>query len=238
MGLDHPLDIALNMSYTETGRMRRSEDTVEGPKAFAEKRKPNWKGRYLATGRSDLAAQSDPLLRLRREPPRHYARLLDLDTAQLFFVVWVMKVPSCGVTFVLLHVGHLTLAFSLSEMVMVSSNGFLHFLHMNSYLGMVILPDQSSSRRAHPARRSKIRMHRVGIEVAGPVGTCARAPPPPSRLPDQEHLIVPADALSNFQCHLSAAQRLLHWAAFHLERLHGLRELARPTRDPDVIADV
>ncbi len=45
MGLDHPLDVALNMSYTETGRMRRSEDTVEGPKAFAEKRKPNWKGR-------------------------------------------------------------------------------------------------------------------------------------------------------------------------------------------------
>lgn len=49
--------------------------------------------------------------------------------AQLFFDVWVMKVPSCGVTFVLLQVGHLTLAFSLSEMVMVSSNSFWHFSH-------------------------------------------------------------------------------------------------------------
>jgi 1,4-dihydroxy-2-naphthoyl-CoA synthase len=25
--------------------MRRSEDTVEGPRAFAEKRKPNWQAR-------------------------------------------------------------------------------------------------------------------------------------------------------------------------------------------------
>jgi dehydration protein DpgD len=45
MGLGHPLDVALNMNYTEVARMRRSEDTVEGPRAFAEKRKPNWKGR-------------------------------------------------------------------------------------------------------------------------------------------------------------------------------------------------
>ena len=45
MGLGHPLDIALKLNYTEAERMRRSEDTVEGPRAFAEKRKPNWKAR-------------------------------------------------------------------------------------------------------------------------------------------------------------------------------------------------
>jgi len=45
MGLDHPLDIALNMNYTEALRMRYSEDTVEGPRAFAEKRPPNWQAR-------------------------------------------------------------------------------------------------------------------------------------------------------------------------------------------------
>lgn len=45
MGLGHPLDIALNLEYTHSTVMRRSEDIVEGPKAFAEKRKPNWKGR-------------------------------------------------------------------------------------------------------------------------------------------------------------------------------------------------
>jgi len=45
MGLGHPIDIALAMNYTELTRMRRSEDTVEGPRAFAEKRKPNWQAR-------------------------------------------------------------------------------------------------------------------------------------------------------------------------------------------------
>ena len=45
MGLGQPLDAALAMNYTEAVRMRRSEDTVEGPRAFAEKRKPNWLAR-------------------------------------------------------------------------------------------------------------------------------------------------------------------------------------------------
>jgi dehydration protein DpgD len=44
-GLGHPLDIALNLQFPEAEAMRRSEDTVEGPRAFAEKRKPNWKAR-------------------------------------------------------------------------------------------------------------------------------------------------------------------------------------------------
>jgi dehydration protein DpgD len=43
MGLGQPLDVALRMGFTEAERMRRSEDMVEGPRAFAEKRKPNWK---------------------------------------------------------------------------------------------------------------------------------------------------------------------------------------------------
>jgi enoyl-CoA hydratase/carnithine racemase len=45
MGLGHPLEIALHLNYTEVTKMRRSEDTVEGPRAFAEKRKPNWQAR-------------------------------------------------------------------------------------------------------------------------------------------------------------------------------------------------
>ncbi len=44
-GLGHPLDIALNLQFVGVETLRRSEDTVEGPRAFAEKRKPNWKGR-------------------------------------------------------------------------------------------------------------------------------------------------------------------------------------------------
>jgi len=39
------LDIALKLNYIEAERMWRSEDTIEGPRAFAQKRKPSWKGR-------------------------------------------------------------------------------------------------------------------------------------------------------------------------------------------------
>ena len=41
--------------------------------------------------------------------------------------VCAMKPPSCGTTFALLHCGHLTFAFSRLDMVMISSNRFLHF---------------------------------------------------------------------------------------------------------------
>lgn len=43
-GLDWPLEIAMSRSYTEYQRAMASEDFIEGPRAFAEKRKPNWKG--------------------------------------------------------------------------------------------------------------------------------------------------------------------------------------------------
>jgi enoyl-CoA hydratase/carnithine racemase len=45
MGLGHPVDLALRMTYTEAEKMRRSEDTIEGPRAFAEKRTPRWQAR-------------------------------------------------------------------------------------------------------------------------------------------------------------------------------------------------
>src|SRR5262249_23309087 len=49
-----------------------------------------------------------------------------------FFFVCAMKPPSCGVTFVPLHVGHFGFVFSRSEMVTVSSKGLLHFSQRNS----------------------------------------------------------------------------------------------------------
>ena len=33
------------MNYTEVLRMLYSEDAIEGPRAFAEKRKPGWQAR-------------------------------------------------------------------------------------------------------------------------------------------------------------------------------------------------
>jgi crotonobetainyl-CoA hydratase len=45
--LDNPvLETSMrNPRYPAYVALLNSEDTIEGPKAFAEKRKPNWKGR-------------------------------------------------------------------------------------------------------------------------------------------------------------------------------------------------
>ena len=44
-GLESTLDVAINREYSEFRRARDSEDFVEGPRAFAAKRKPIWKGK-------------------------------------------------------------------------------------------------------------------------------------------------------------------------------------------------
>jgi enoyl-CoA hydratase/carnithine racemase len=44
-GLNLPLEAAMNNSYYLDQMMRHSEDYIEGPKAFAENREPQWKGR-------------------------------------------------------------------------------------------------------------------------------------------------------------------------------------------------
>lgn len=44
-GLGYPLDVAQRMQYEWAARSAESEDRLEGPRAFAEKRTPQWKGR-------------------------------------------------------------------------------------------------------------------------------------------------------------------------------------------------
>ena len=44
-GLDRPLEVAMAARYDEVIRMVKSEDFIEGPRAFAEKRPPSWKAR-------------------------------------------------------------------------------------------------------------------------------------------------------------------------------------------------
>ena len=45
LGFDKPLSEAFHFDYPAVRAMSQSEDAIEGPKAFAEKRPPQWKGR-------------------------------------------------------------------------------------------------------------------------------------------------------------------------------------------------
>ena len=44
-GLGRPLEEAMNGKYDQVYQMLKSEDFIEGPRAFAQKRPPQWKGR-------------------------------------------------------------------------------------------------------------------------------------------------------------------------------------------------
>jgi enoyl-CoA hydratase/carnithine racemase len=44
-GLDRPLDEAMAGKYDQVHQMLKSEDFLEGPRAFAQKRPPQWKGK-------------------------------------------------------------------------------------------------------------------------------------------------------------------------------------------------
>ncbi len=55
-----------------------------------------------------------------------------VSRVQLFFFLCAMKPENCGTTFVSAHAGRIGLVFSRSEIVIVSSNGFLHLSQRNS----------------------------------------------------------------------------------------------------------